>query len=123
MLSTSTSSVRLHDMAVGAPKRYHHGNLRTALLERAERTLRERGERGLSLRELAREVGVSHAAPRRHFPDKQALVDALAEDGFERLGRTLAAAIDGAGTSFESRLAAMTRAYVSFASRHGELLE
>ena len=57
---------------------YHHGNLRQALLAQAERTVRERGVQELSLRELAREVGVSHAAPRRHFPDRQALLDALA---------------------------------------------
>ena len=63
---------------------YHHGNLRPALLGAAERAL-ARG-RELSLRELAREIGVSHAAPRRHFADKQALLDALALDGFERLG-------------------------------------
>ena len=76
---------------------YHHGNLRTALLEAAERTLRERGVQALSLRELAREVGVSHGAPRRHFPDRQALLDALARAGFERLGRRAARARRGAG--------------------------
>ena len=73
---------------------YHHGNLRAALLERAEAVLAEGGE--LSLRELARQVGVSHAAPRRHFPDKQALLDALAMDGFERLGAELSAALAAA---------------------------
>jgi AcrR family transcriptional regulator len=50
------------------PKRpYHHGNLRTALLTAAERTLRERGVEQVSLRDLARQVGVSHGAPSRHF--------------------------------------------------------
>src|SRR3954469_7536348 len=73
---------------------YHHGNLRPALLEAAERAL-ARGDE-LSLRSLAREVGVSHAAPRRHFADKQALLDALAEDGFERLGSEMRDAIAGA---------------------------
>ncbi len=71
---------------------YHHGNLRTALLAEAERTVRERGVQDLSLRELAREVGVSHGAPRRHFPDSQSLLNALAESGFLRLGRELQAA-------------------------------
>ena len=66
---------------------YHHGNLRTAVLTQAELTVRERGVEALSLRELAREVGVSHGAPRRHFADRQALLDALAEAGFARLGR------------------------------------
>jgi len=100
---------------------YHHGNLRTALLEAAERALARGGE--LSLRELAREVGVSHAAPRRHFAGKQALLDALAEDGFERLGAEMRAAIADAGPDFRSRLSALARCYVRFATEHAALLE
>jgi AcrR family transcriptional regulator len=107
----------------GAERPYHHGNLRTALLEQAERALAERGAGGLSLRELARAVGVSHAAPRRHFADRRALLDALAQDGFERLARDLGDAVAGAGPSFEARLAAGAAAYVTFATRHGALLE
>jgi AcrR family transcriptional regulator len=102
---------------------YHHGNLRTALLEQAERTLRERGTQDLSLRELAREIGVSHGAPRRHFPDRQALLDALAQDGFERLGSELRAAIEGAGDDFSQRLRTTATAYVRFATRDAALLE
>ena len=52
---------------------YHHGNLRQALLQAAEMALEARGATDLSLRELSREVGVSHTSPRRHFADKQAL--------------------------------------------------
>jgi AcrR family transcriptional regulator len=111
-------------VAIGVEKPYHHGNLRAALLDGAERTLSEEGVPGLSLRGLARDVGVSHAAPRRHFPDKQALLDALAEDGFKRLGADLGAAIDNApGSSFAERFTAAGRAYVRFASEHGALLE
>jgi AcrR family transcriptional regulator len=99
---------------------YHHGNLRAALLEAAERSL---GRGDLSLRELAREVGVSHAAPRRHFADKQALLDALAEDGFERLGRRLDEAMAAAGDSLGEQLGAFARAYVRFATEHGALLD
>ena len=102
---------------------YHHGNLRTALLAQAERNLREQGAEQLSLRELARQVGVSHAAPRRHFPDRQALLDALAEAGFVRLGAELRAAIGQAGDAFEPRLQATASAYVRFATRDGALLE
>jgi AcrR family transcriptional regulator len=102
---------------------YHHGNLRTALLAEAERTVRERGVQELSLRELARQVGVSHGAPRRHFPDRQALLDALAEAGFARLGAELRSAIDGAGEEFEARLHATAAAYVRFATRDAALLE
>jgi AcrR family transcriptional regulator len=108
-------------MTTGRP--YHHGNLRRALLEAAERTVRERGVQELSLRELAREVGVSHGAPRRHFPDRQALLDALAESGFERLRRELRAAVDGAGDDFEERLRATGAAYIRFATADPALLE
>jgi AcrR family transcriptional regulator len=102
---------------------YHHGNLRTALLAEAERTVRERGVQDLSLRELARAVGVSHGAPRRHFPDRQALLDAVAEAGFARLGAELRSAVDGAGEDFQTRLRATAAAYVRFATRDAALLE
>src|SRR5438270_9836172 len=102
---------------------YHHGNLRTALLEQAERSVREHGVERLSLRELAREVGVSHGAPRRHFPDRQALLDALAESGFERLGAELRAAADGAGDEFQPRLEATAAAYIRFATTDPALLD
>jgi AcrR family transcriptional regulator len=108
---------------VSATRPYHHGNLRAALLERAVRTVDERGVQALSLRELAREVGVSHAAPRRHFPDRQALLDAISEDGFERLGDALTEAVDRAGTAFGARLHALARAYIAFSTDHPALLE
>ncbi|WP_420876671.1 TetR/AcrR family transcriptional regulator, partial [Streptomyces niveiscabiei] len=68
---------------------YHHGDLRSTLLRSAEHTLREKGAAALSLRELARTAGVSHAAPSRHFKDKQALLDALALDGYDRLNAAM----------------------------------
>jgi AcrR family transcriptional regulator len=102
---------------------YHHGNLRTALLAQAQQTVRERGVSELSLRELARDVGVSHAAPRRHFPDRQALLDALAVAGFDRLGAELRAAMASAGDSFQDRLQATAAAYIQFAVRDAELLD
>jgi AcrR family transcriptional regulator len=105
-----------------AARPYHHGNLREALLDAGERALETTGAQNLSLRELAREVGVSHAAPRRHFPDKQALLDALALAGFERLGAALATAIAGAGSDFDARMLALSRAYVAFATVHPELI-
>ena len=110
-------------MSATAQRPYHHGNLRSELLSCAERALSAGGLAQLSLRDLARQVGVSHAAPRRHFADKQALLDALAQDGFERLGRELRAASEGAGEDFEARLAALAGAYVRFATRHAALLE
>jgi AcrR family transcriptional regulator len=106
-----------------ADRPYHHGNLRAALLAEAERTLREQGSEQLSLRELARQVGVSHGAPRRHFADRQALLDALAEAGFVRLGDELRAAFDAADGGFESRFRATASAYVRFATQDAALLE
>jgi AcrR family transcriptional regulator len=102
---------------------YHHGNLRSALLDAAERTVRERGVGELSLRELARDVGVSHGAPRRHFPDRQALLDALAQNGFGRLRTELRTAVDDAGDEFEARLHATAAAYIRFATADPALLE
>ena len=120
MLSPSTRGDTLPAVTATA-RPYHHGNLRPALLGAAERALADGRE--LSLRELAREIGVSHAAPRRHFADKQALLDALALDGFERLGREMAASLEDAGPAFADRLAALARTYVRFATEHGALLD
>jgi AcrR family transcriptional regulator len=103
-------------------RRYHHGDLRAALLGRAEETLERTGAAGLSLRELAREVGVSHGAPRRHFADRDALLAALAQDGFDRLGGSLKSAVGSPGT-FTDRLLASAHAYVAFATQHPALLE
>jgi AcrR family transcriptional regulator len=102
---------------------YHHGNLRQALLEQAMTTLRESDADALSLRELARAVGVSHAAPRRHFPDRQALLDALAIAGFERLGAALRTAVDDDDHDFEPTLQRAAHAYVAFATTDAALLE
>jgi AcrR family transcriptional regulator len=106
-----------------ADRPYHHGNLRAALLAQAEQTLREQGLEGLSLRDLARHIGVSHGAPRRHFADRQALLDALAESGFARLGARLRAAAESAGEDYEARLRATATAYVRFAISDAALLE
>jgi AcrR family transcriptional regulator len=108
---------------VRSGERYHHGDLRAALLARAEQKLSRDGAQALSLRDLAREVGVSHGAPRQHFRTKQALLDALAEAGFERLGRELTAAVGGNDGDFAQRLTALAQAYVRFASRDAALLD
>jgi AcrR family transcriptional regulator len=102
---------------------YHHGNLRAALLDAAERSLRDHGADRLALRDLAREIGVSHAAPRRHFPNRQALLDALAEAGFARLHTTLRTALAGAADDFPARVRATMTAYIRFATDNSALLE
>jgi AcrR family transcriptional regulator len=106
----------------GSSRPYHHGDLRSALLSAAERTLRQKGAATLSLRELARELGVSHAAPGRHFKDKQALLDALALTGFQRMAQAMDVADDPA-LPLEPRLTALARAYLGFTVDNPALLE
>ena len=96
---------------------YHHGNLREALLARATEIIEEAGVEGLSLRQLARELGVSHAAPGKHFRDKQALLDALALDGFREMNARIREASEADG-GHHSRFVLIARAYVDFAVTH-----
>jgi AcrR family transcriptional regulator len=103
------------------PRPYHHGGLRAALMTRAEETLRETGVDGLSLRELARDV--SHGAPRRHFRDKNALLDALATAGFLRLRETIEQAARAEHARFADTLTEVAVAYVQFATANPALLE
>jgi AcrR family transcriptional regulator len=102
---------------------FHHGNLRTELLDRAEEVLRESGIDALSLRELARHAGVSHGAPRSHFIDRNALLDALAERGFLRLVDGIDRAAASAGDDYALVLRATGSAFVDFAVRDAALLE
>ena len=71
---------------------YHHGDLPRALRAAASRLVAEHGPEGFTLREAARDVGVSHAAAYRHFADKRALLAAVCEDGYHALAATLRAA-------------------------------
>ncbi|MCB9689128.1 MAG: TetR/AcrR family transcriptional regulator [Alphaproteobacteria bacterium] len=96
---------------------YHHGDLRNALLAAAVELIAERGVAGLSLREAARRVGVSHAAPYRHFPDRAALLLAVADEGFGRLVEAARAAMDGIEDPSE-RLRAYGLEYIRFARRN-----
>lgn len=118
-MTTRTGSRILLTMA---NRSYHHGDLRAALLEQAGRTLREKGASALSLRELARELNVSHAAPSRHFKDRRALLDAVALLGFARMAEALAKADPGPAAGFRARLEALARATVDFAVSERELI-
>jgi AcrR family transcriptional regulator len=93
---------------------YHHGDLRAALVQEGLRLLAARDAESLSLREVARGVGVSATSVYRHFPDKEALLTALALEGLTRLGvaQRIAAEVAGGG---EAGFAATGRAYVRFA--------
>ena len=101
---------------------FHHGNLRAVLLDEATAVLRESGVDGLSLRDLARRAGVSHGAPRSHFVDRQALLDALAEFGFERLTAEVRRVLE-AGGDLPVRFRRVARAYVDFAIDDAALME
>jgi AcrR family transcriptional regulator len=105
-----------------AERPFHHGNLRNVLLDSAESVLRQRGVDELSLRELAREAGVSHGAPRSHFIDRKALLDALAERGFLRLASVMRKAADGE-REYAEVLRASARAYVGFAVSNAALID
>lgn len=97
---------------------YHHGNLRQALIDAALAIIAEdQDAANVSLREVARRVGVSQAAPYRHFADKDALLVAVAEEGFQRLLRALQ--VDaGSDPDPLARLQASGVAYVKFAIAH-----
>lgn len=101
---------------------YHHGNLRTAVLEAAEYALESEGIGSISLREISRALEVSHTAPRRHFATKQALLDALAVHGYQQLGHMLSRALRHPSDSFEVRLQRATAVLVRFALKHPALL-
>lgn len=100
---------------------YHHGNLRAELITRAWEVVDTDGADALSLRQLARDIGVSHGASARHFRDKQALLDALAIEGFRRLNTALVNAA-ASPASFERRFRAAGDAYVAFAVAHPAIL-
>jgi AcrR family transcriptional regulator len=93
---------------------YHHGDLRSALIAEGLRLLSERDADSLSLREVARAVGVSAPSVYRHFPDKKALMTALAEEGLKQLAHAQHDAADAAGGG-QAGFAATGRAYVRFA--------
>jgi AcrR family transcriptional regulator len=94
---------------------YHHGDLRRALLDEALELIREEGPAGFTLREVARRLGVSHAAPYRHFADRKALLTAIAALGADELGAGITSALEGAGADLRARFLAAGYAYVRFA--------
>jgi AcrR family transcriptional regulator len=103
-----------------ASGKYHHGDLRRALLEAAAETIEDHGLENLSLRELARKLGVTTAAPYHHFKDRHALMVALAQEGYTELLAELQRA-QAASTSADGELEAEVRAYLHFARRQRAL--
>jgi AcrR family transcriptional regulator len=114
------SPQRMPKIKAPTPDRYHHGDLRAALLQAALELADRQGPSALSTRELARLLGVSHAAPARHFPSHAALVAEVAASAFEMFGKALTRA--ASGTSGKERLIRTGHAYVRFALKHPGLL-
>ena len=108
------TTVRRGRPPVEAP--YHHGDLHDALLKAAERVLERDGIGGLTLRAVAREAGVSHAAPTHHFGDLTGLVSELAAIGYRRFGMAMAAA--GSAAMPMEKGFASAKAYVRYAQAH-----
>lgn len=99
---------------------YHHGNLKKALLEQARAHLQTVGPDKISLRALARDLGVSQTAPYRHFSDKAQLLAALAAEGFNLLHDSAVKAVKDCETASQ-RLVSSGRAYVCFARNNPDL--
>jgi AcrR family transcriptional regulator len=97
--------------------RYHHGDLRRALIDASLALISEEGFSALTLREVARRAGVTHAAPYRHFADKEALLAAVAEEGFRSMATQMRERMAQESGPAE-RLIACGVAYVLFAVQH-----
>ncbi|MFA7262569.1 MAG: TetR/AcrR family transcriptional regulator [Caulobacter sp.] len=110
----------MREAATVVNRPYHHGDLRRALVDAARRILENEGPSALSLRAVAREAGVSPAAPYHHFKDKGELLDAVAHVGWEALGETMTAAKERA-TDVSTLMTEIGVAYVLFAQQHPAL--
>ena len=102
------------------PRPYHHGDLRRALIDAARQLLEAEGPEALSLRAVAREAGVSPAAPYHHFKDKSELLIAVADQGYEELAEKLRAA-RAAWPQGREQMSALGAAYASFAAHRRAL--
>ena len=105
------------DRKAGARGAYHHGNLREALIQAALVLIAERGLAGFAVAELARAVGVSSAAPYRHFRDRDAVVAEVARRGFDQLATEMRAAADAPGGNAITALERCAQAHLSFSAR------
>ncbi|MGG7567593.1 TetR/AcrR family transcriptional regulator [Rhodovulum sp. DZ06] len=101
----------------GGKRGYHHGNLREALVETALAMIARTGPHGFSFAEVAREAGVSAAAPYRHFPSREALIAECARRGFALFADLLETAWNGGEPSPLTAFERVGRAYLAFARR------
>jgi AcrR family transcriptional regulator len=99
-------------------RHYHHGDLRRALIDGALSLIECEGISALSLREVARRIGVSHAAPHHHFANRTLLLCAIAEEGFIALHAAMVDAVRSFSPQAPEQLRALGVAYVRFAVTH-----
>jgi len=99
-------------------QRYHHGDLRTALIEATAEIIQQDGISAVTMRRLSKWTGVSHAAPYRHFTDKSALLTATAVEGFHRFCQVLSSARLNQTVDETTRFKNMGHAYIHFAMEH-----
>jgi AcrR family transcriptional regulator len=104
--------------------KYHHGDLRSTLIAVATELLTTEGIHTLSLRKIAQKAGVSHNAPYMHFADKEAVLAAIATEGFRQLTDVVAVSVAPlSGSSTRQKLLAASKAYVNFAIQHPNHLQ
>ena len=101
-------------MPANGQRPYHHGDLRRSLIQAGSKLIDEKGIVGLSLREVAKAVGVSHAAPYRHFKDKEDLLAAVAQVGFEQLTDEAVKAAQGYACDPKKQLVELSERYILF---------
>ena len=101
-------------------KKYHHGDLKNALIIAGVEILAKEGVGGLSLRKVAQRAGVSHSAPYAHFPDKQSLIAAISTEGFNQLYAELYEAVSPISNNPKKQLIEGSQAYVRFALKNSD---
>jgi AcrR family transcriptional regulator len=115
-------NIKVKNGPMPSKRRYHHPDLKQALLEHAVRLIEEEGLRGFSLRKLAVRAGVSRAAPYRHFENKDQLLVTLMLEGHKRLRRAILTASERCKGTAADKYLAMGRAYLEFARQNADYL-
>ena len=105
-------------MTAKEKENYHHGDLRQTIIAEALTWIEQENVISLSLRKIARQIGVSHNAPYRHFPDKESLLAAIAQTGFTELHQALQQAFADSPNDWQKKLEQIGVAYVKYALNH-----
>ncbi|MHA7774391.1 TetR/AcrR family transcriptional regulator [Roseibium sp. M-1] len=109
------------EIPVLSDAKYHHGNLKEALVQAGLDILREEGLAALSLRACAARVGVSHGAPKNHFASLAVLQAAIASEGFRRFAATMRSHMARSATDARSQILASARGYIAFVEENADL--